>query len=81
MDKRKKIQCKECKKFSMVKNLKEETEKSAGRYYSDYFCPFCHGYIGHETTDGTRNYAVIETSFGLTDLQKRVVRAIRKAGK
>jgi hypothetical protein len=65
----------------MLKDLKEETEKSAGRYYSNYFCPHCHAYMGHETQDGTRNYAVIETSFGLTDLQKRVVRIVRKAAK
>lgn len=65
----------------MVKNLREETEKSAGRYYSDYFCPYCNAYIGHETQDGTRNYAVIESSFGLTDLQKRVLRIVRRAAK
>ena len=65
----------------MVKNLVEETEKSAGRYYSDYFCPFCRYQVGHETQDSTRNYQIIETSFSLTDLQKKVVRGILKTRK
>lgn len=81
MDRRRKIICRFCKRKSMIKNLREETEKTAGRYYSDYYCPYCNAYIGHETLDCIKNYAVIKSSFGLTDLQKRVLRIVRKATK
>lgn len=80
MDRRRKIICPYCKRKSMVKDLIEETEKTAGRYYSDYHCPFCNRLIGHETVDCIRE-AIIESSFGLTDLQKRVVRIVRRTAK
>ena len=81
MDRRRKIICRFCKRKSMIKNLIEETEKTAGRYYNDYFCPYCSNQIGYETLDCIKNYAVIESSFGLTDLQKRVLRIVRRIPK